>query len=248
LFDRIVSDTDYETYIQDKSEEGQDRWENVLELRAVVMEYETRGLQEFLEAMALVADQDTLPETLDAPTMLTLHAAKGLEFERVYIIGLDEMLLPHSRSCDDEEDLAEERRLLYVGITRAKKKLTLTRAQRRRSPYGTYEDTIASRFIKDLPSSLLKQDIYAQPRRNSFGRENEYSRWESPSWLRNTTIPQDKPAKTKFKSGMQVRHSTYGRGVVKNSKLEYGDETVEVYFEGHGLKALIASMAKLDIL
>ncbi|HHX07829.1 MAG TPA: UvrD-helicase domain-containing protein [Chloroflexi bacterium] len=248
LFDRIVSDTDYETYIQDKSEEGQDRWENVLELRAVVMEYETRGLQEFLEAMALVADQDTLPETLDAPTMLTLHAAKGLEFERVYIIGLDEMLLPHSRSCDDEEDLAEERRLLYVGITRAKKKLTLTRAQRRRSPYGTYEDTIASRFIKDLPSSLLKQDIYAQPRRNNFARENEYSRWESPSWLRNTTIPQDKPAKTKFKSGMQVRHSTYGRGVVKNSKLEYGDETVEVYFEGHGLKALIASMAKLDIL
>ncbi len=144
--------------------------------------------------------------------------------------------------------MAEERRLLYVGITRAKKKLTLTRAQRRRSPYGTYEDTIASRFIKDLPSSLLKQDIYAQPRRNNFARENEYSRWESPSWLRNTTIPQDKPAKTKFKSGMQVRHSTYGRGVVKNSKLEYGDETVEVYFEGHGLKALIASMAKLDIL
>ncbi len=248
LFDRVVSDTDYETYIQDKSEEGQDRWENVLELRAVVMEYETRGLQEFLEAMALVADQDTLPETLDTPTMLTLHAAKGLEFERVYIVGLDEMLLPHSRSCDDEEDLAEERRLLYVGITRAKKKLTLTRALRRRSPYGTYEDTIASRFLKDLPSNLVKQDIYAQPRRNNFSREREISRWESPSWLRNSTIPHDKPAKTKYKSGMQVLHNTYGRGVVKNSKLEHGDETVEVYFEGHGLKALIASMAKLEIL
>ena len=91
LFDRARADTEYEAYIRDKSEEGQDRWENVLELRAVAMEYETRGLQEFLEAMALVADQDTLPETLDAPTMLTLHAAKGLEFERVYIVGLDEM-------------------------------------------------------------------------------------------------------------------------------------------------------------
>ena len=248
LFDRVISDTDYERFIQDKSEEGQDRWENLLELRAVVMEYETRGLQEFLEAMALVADQDTLPDELDAPTMLTLHAAKGLEFERVYIVGLDEMLLPHSRSLDDEESLAEERRLLYVGITRARKRLTITRAIRRRSPYGTYEDTIASRFLKDLPSVLLKQDIYAQPRQrnNSWGRET--SRWETPSWMRNAQVPMDKPIQTRYKSGMQVRHATYGRGVVKTSKVEQGDETVEVYFEGHGLKALIASLAKLEIL
>lgn len=248
LFDRVVLDTEYEAYIRDKSEEGQDRWENVLELRSVAMEYETRGLQEFLEAMALVADQDTLPETLDAPTMLTLHAAKGLEFERVYIVGLDEMLLPHSRSRDDEEDLAEERRLLYVGITRAKRKLTLTRAMRRRSLSGMYEDTVPSRFLKDLPSSLVQEDLYAQPRRSSYSWERETSAWERPSWMRDSRVPMDKPVKTKYKTGMQVRHATYGRGVVKSSKLEHGDETVEVYFEGHGLKALIASMAKLEIL
>lgn len=248
LFDRVVLDTEYEAYIRDKSEEGQDRWENVLELRSVAMEYETRGLQEFLEAMALVADQDTLPETLDAPTMLTLHAAKGLEFERVYIVGLDEMLLPHSRSRDDEEDLAEERRLLYVGITRAKRKLTLTRAMRRRSLSGMYEDTVPSRFLKDLPSGLVQEDLYAQPRRSSYNWERETSAWERPSWMRDSRVPMDKPTKTKFKTGMQVRHATYGRGVVKSSKLEHGDETVEVYFEGHGLKALIASMAKLEIL
>ena len=248
LFDRIISDTDFESFIRDKSDEGQDRWENLLELRLVVLEYETRGLQEFLEAMALVSDQDTLPETLDAPTMLTLHAAKGLEFDRVYIVGLDEMLLPHSRSRDDEEALAEERRLLYVGITRARKKLTLTRALRRRSPYGTYEDTVASRFLKDLPANLLKQDIYAQSRSSNNSWNREPSRWETPSWLRNNSVPMDKPVQTRFKSGMQVRHPTYGRGVVKSSKLEQGDETVEVYFEGHGLKALIASLAKLEIL
>ena len=248
LFDRIISDTDFESFIRDKSDEGQDRWENLLELRLVVLEYETRGLQEFLEAMALVSDQDTLPETLDAPTMLTLHAAKGLEFDRVYIVGLDEMLLPHSRSRDDEEALAEERRLLYVGITRARKKLTLTRALRRRSPYGTYEDTVASRFLKDLPANLLKQDIYAQTRNSNNSWNREPSRWETPSWLRNNSVPMDKPVQTRFKSGMQVRHPTYGRGVVKSSKLEQGDETVEVYFEGHGLKALIASLAKLEIL
>lgn len=248
LFDRVVLDTEYEAYIRDKSEEGQDRWENVLELRSVAMEYETRGLQEFLEAMALVADQDTLPETLDAPTMLTLHAAKGLEFERVYIVGLDEMLLPHSRSRDDEEDLAEERRLLYVGITRAKRKLTLTRALRRRSLSGMYEDTVPSRFLKDLPSSLVQEDLYAQPRRSGYNWERETSAWERPSWMRDSRVPMDKPAKTRYKTGMQVRHATYGRGVVKSSKLEHGDETVEVYFEGHGLKALIASMAKMEIL
>lgn len=248
LFDRVILDTEYEAYLRDKSEEGQDRWENVLELRSVVLEYETQGLQEFLEAMALVADQDTLPETLDVPTMLTLHAAKGLEFERVYIVGLDENLLPHSRSREDEEDLAEERRLLYVGITRAKRKLTLTRAQRRRSPYGTYEDTLPSRFLKDLPASLVQQDVYAYPRRSGYRREGEPSRWERPAWLRDSRIPMDKPTKTKFKAGIQVRHATYGRGVVKSSKLEHGDETVEVYFEGHGLKALVASMANLEIL
>jgi len=251
LYDRILADTDFETYVRDKSEEGQDRWENLLELRVVVLEYETRGLQEFLESMALVADQDTLPEDLDAPTMLTLHAAKGLEFDRVYIVGLDEMILPHSRSRDEPEELAEERRLLYVGITRAQKKLTLSRALRRRSPYGTYDDTVASRFLKDIPDNLMNEDIYAQPRRQSFNwnGDRETSRWESPSGFRNNArIPLDTPKATKYKSGMQVRHGTYGRGVVKSSKLEQGDETVEVYFEGFGLKALIASLAKLEIL
>ncbi len=101
LFDRVLEDTGYQEYIHDRSEEGQDRWENVMELRQVILEYD--GLPGFLEAMALVADQDTLPETLDAPTMLTLHAAKGLEFENVFIVGLDEMILPHSRSRDDPE-------------------------------------------------------------------------------------------------------------------------------------------------
>jgi len=103
----------------------------------------------------LVADQDTLPENVDTPTLLTLHAAKGLEFEHVFITGLDEMLLPHSRSRDDPEALEEERRLLYVGITRAKKSLTLTRARRRRSPYGSYEETQPSRFLDDLPEDIL---------------------------------------------------------------------------------------------
>jgi len=247
LFDRILEDISYQAHIQDQSEEGLDRWENVLELRAVVLEYEEQGLQAFLESMALVADQDTLPDNVDAPTMLTLHAAKGLEFDQVFITGLDEMLLPHSRSRDDEEDLAEERRLLYVGITRARKRLTLTRARRRRSPYGSYEETIPSRFLDDFPSELLQGSPRDLPGRFSYGRENGYSRWETPSWMRSAPPLKEEPV-TRYKTGMQVKHATYGRGVVKTSKLEHGDETVEVYFEGFGLKALVASLAKLEIL
>jgi len=247
LFDRILEDIGYQAHIQDQSEEGLDRWENVMELRAVVLEYEEQGLQAFLESMALVADQDTLPESVDAPTMLTLHAAKGLEFDQVFITGLDEMLLPHSRSRDDEEDLAEERRLLYVGITRARKRLTLTRARRRRSPYGSYEETIPCRFLDDIPSELLQGSPRDLPGRFSERRESGYSRWETPSWMRSAPPLKEAPV-TRYKAGMQVKHATYGRGVVKTSKLEHGDETVEVYFEGHGLKALVASLAKLEIL
>jgi len=247
LFDRILEDVGYQAHIQDQSEEGLDRWENVLELRMVALEYEEQGLQAFLESMALVADQDTLPETIDAPTMLTLHAAKGLEFDQVFITGLDEMLLPHSRSRDDEEDLAEERRLLYVGITRARKRLTLTRARRRRSPYGSYEETIPCRFLDDIPAELLQGSPPDIPGRFSYGRDSGYSRWETPSWMRSAPPLREAP-KTRYKPGMQVRHATYGRGVVKTSKLEHGDETVEVYFEGFGLKALVASLAKLEIL
>ena len=247
LFDRILGDIGYQAHIQDQSEEGLDRWENVMELRAVVLEYEEQGLQAFLESMALVADQDTLPENVDAPTMLTLHAAKGLEFDQVFITGLDEMLLPHSRSRDDDEDLAEERRLLYVGITRARKRLTLTRARRRRSPYGSYEETIPSRFLDDIPSELLQGSPRDLPGRFGERKESGYSRWETPAWIRSAPPLKEAPV-TRYKTGMQVKHATYGRGVVKTSKLEHGDETVEVYFEGYGLKALVASLAKLEIL
>ena len=144
----------YKQYIDDESEEGQDRWGNVQELRRLAVEYEERGLADFLETVALVSDQDTLPEALNAPTLLTLHAAKGLEFPQVFITGLDDGLLPHSRSRDDPEEMAEERRLFYVGLTRAKDRLYLVRAERRGS-FGGYEESVPSQFLDDLPEKLL---------------------------------------------------------------------------------------------
>ena len=251
LFDEIVLDTGYEDFIKDESDEEQDRWGNVMELRQVLLEYEDRGgLGEFLEAMALVADQDTLPESLDAPTLLTLHAAKGLEFPQVFIIGLDEQYLPHIRSMDDPEEMAEERRLFYVGMTRAKNRLYLSRAHRRRSPYGSYEPMVPSRFLEDLPENLTRGHFT-----RSYDQVKTYDRQEY-QWdttygppRRGQKKPQPPKAVTqRFYPEMQVLHPTYGKGVVRKSILEYGDETVEVYFEGLGLKALVASMSSLEIL
>ncbi len=249
LFDQVILDTGYESYIKDDGDEEQDRWANVLELRQVLLEYEDRGLAEFLEAMALVADQDTLPEKLDAPTLLTLHAAKGLEFPQVFIIGLDEQYLPHSRSRDEPEAMAEERRLFYVGLTRAKNRLYLLRARRRRSPYGSYEAMQPSRFLEEVPEDLTKGHIT-----RSFDRAESYD-FSAFQWDRSYGPSSDRkkakapePIKQRFFPEMRVEHPVYGEGVVRNSLMEFGDETVEVYFEGLGLKALVASMSSLEIL
>ncbi len=183
LFDRIMDDIGYQQYISDQSEESRplrasdgaaDRWGNVQELRRIAVEYDERGLVDFLENLALVSDQDTLPETTSAPTLLTLHAAKGLEFSQVMITGLDEGLLPHSRARDDAEEMAEERRLFYVGLTRAKDCLYLIRAERR-GARGVYENTEPSSFLDDLPDDLLSE----RHRFSGYRSRRDESSWKS---------------------------------------------------------------------
>ena len=267
LFDRIINDTNYQASIDDGSEEGADRWANVQELRKLAYDYQERGLVEFLENLALVSDQDTLPDGANsAPTLLTLHAAKGLEFSRVFITGLDEGLLPHSRSLDDPEEMAEERRLFYVGLTRAKDVVYLVRCEQR-STYGSFENSTRSRFLNDISSDLISaQGITALSRRavsssTSNWRESVYggaSRWESSSssWRSSPTTytvppprhPAPPPPQQRYKSTMRVNHPTYGEGIVLESKIEDGDETVDVQFKSVGFKRLIASLAHLEIL
>ncbi len=254
LVQRILDDIRYEEYIDDRTEEGHQRWENVLELMKIALEFDDRGLDEFLERLALVSDQDTLAEDVEAPTLLTLHAAKGLEFPVVFITGMDDGVLPHSRSLEDPEEMAEERRLLYVGITRAKDRLYLTRADRR-SGYGGYDNTAPSRFLRDIPSQLiLKQGSIASThsgRSFTQQRTDRYATWTTPSPAYGSLRPSPREQKPKveqrFPANCRVKHEVWGEGLVVKSVLEDGDETVDVFFESVGFKRLAASLARLEI-
>ena len=238
LFDRIVSDLGYKEYIDDQSEEGVDRWENVEELRRLAVEYSTRSLDEFLENVALVSDQDTISEG-NVPTLLTLHAAKGLEFGAVFIVGLDDGILPHSRSFDEPEGMEEERRLFYVGITRAKDKLYLIRAIQR-GGRGSAEETYPSRFLDDVPVDLLIGRT--RTGRSIHGRMPE-TLWSARSRAQSASVME-----SKFRAGTHVRHQVWGEGIVLDSRIQDDDEIVDVVFESVGIKRLAASLANLTVL
>jgi DNA helicase-2/ATP-dependent DNA helicase PcrA len=240
IMDRIIDDTDYHAYIDEGTDEGNERWENIMELRRLAAEYQDRTMSEFLQAIALVSDQDTIETNANVPTLLTLHAAKGLEFPVVFIAGLNEGTLPHSRSFDDPEAMQEERRLLYVGITRAKDRLYLVYAQNR-SAFGYPDPVEPSRFLSDIPDHLL--DESSSIRTTSPTRLGSFNpkavQWESTRPGATRLISQ------KYLPGAQVQHPVWGAGMVLNSRIQDDDEIVDIFFENVGMKHVAASLANL---
>ena len=173
LLDDVLEASGYRAMLADGSEDGEERWANLLELRSVTTRYDDLGpedaLDRLLEETALVADQDSYEGDADAVTLITLHAAKGLEFPVVFIAGLEEGLFPHSRALDDEKELEEERRLAYVGITRAKRRLFLSHAWRR-STWGMGQASVPSRFLLEIPAELMVgPDLSAAGREGGAG-------------------------------------------------------------------------------
>jgi DNA helicase-2/ATP-dependent DNA helicase PcrA len=241
LFDRVVKDLSYKEYIDDESEEGEDRWDNVQELKRLALEYSTRTLDEFLENIALVSDQDTIAEG-NVPTLLTLHAAKGLEFGAVFIVGLDDGILPHSRSFDEPEQMEEERRLFYVGITRAKDRLYLLRAIQR-GGRGAQEETYPSRFLDDVPVDLLIGKTRTGRAMRGAPAETKWQTYHASRQPTTASITQ-----AKYHAGTRVKHPSWGEGIVLDSKLQDDDEIVDVVFNSVGIKRLSASLANLKIL
>ena len=239
LIDRVLEDTRYADYLRDGTEQGEERWANALELRNVAAEYDDLTLSDFLADVALVSDVDNLSDEVDAPTLLTLHSAKGLEFPVVFITGLEEGVLPHSRSLDEPEQMAEERRLMYVGLTRAEDRVVLTYAFVRsrfvRSRYGDSDPSVPSRFLDDIPPELLS---------GSWRRARQpASRWAT-TW--QPTPEPARRAQPRFHAGQRVRHATFGEGLVIESRADGDDEIVTVLFEQMGLKRLMASLAPLE--
>jgi DNA helicase II / ATP-dependent DNA helicase PcrA len=254
---------------EDQSEESQGRIENLMELVSAAREYETRepepSLGGFVDRLSLLSDVDKEQGTRDARVMMmTMHSAKGLEFPVVVIAGLEEGLFPHSRSAEDEAELEEERRLCYVGITRARTRLVLTSAARRRV-FGDYQATQPSRFLEEIPADLVEQELsaysspYAAPRGGSGGwdyRPNPYGRGGrsggGSSRVRDREDSfvyehEDQSVPGGLRSGAKVRHGQFGVGTVLSVEQLDDDMKVIVRFASVGTKTLRAKYAKLEM-
>ena len=251
LFDFVVESSGYKTFTLNDPD-GAERWENILELRTAAAQYKDltprESLAAFLESVALVSDVDGYDATMDRVTLITLHQAKGLEFPVVFIVGVEEKLLPHMRSIDDPDQLEEERRLFYVGITRAKMRLYLLHAFRR-SFQGQSTVNPPSRFLEDIPKHLVttpgwqKEETKVSDAVFAWNRvkvENGEGEKEA-STAATAGIPT-----IDLKAGDRVRHSSFGEGVVVSNKKVKADNEITVAFSGQGIKKLLLSLARLE--
>lgn len=221
---------------EENSMEARTRLENVEELLSVTEQFqlttENPSLSAFLEQVALISDIDTLDESGNAVTLMTLHAAKGLEFPVVYMVGMEEGLFPHRRSIDDREELEEERRLCYVGMTRARQELSFSYAHQRML-MGQLTASDMSRFISEIPDEVMAD---TQPRRRRTATNTEWRSNFQPRRPSNTGT---------FKPAQKVEHEQFGVGIVLNCNGAGADEQVTVAFDKHGIKKLLVSFANL---
>ena len=257
IIDELLDKTGYIESLYDEGEiEGESRKENIEELINKSTEYEDGELSLFLEEVSLVADIDRMDENADRITLMTLHGAKGLEFDTVYLAGMEEGLFPSAMSANSKEDLEEERRLAYVGITRAKKNLILTSAKQRMIN-GETRYSLMSRFINEIPKELLNKHILDTEKRytersSSFG---EGLPWETKTPINNNNFEKtlsfgkqfkvEKAKSLDYNIGDTVKHIKFGTGKVLEIVDGEKDFEVKVNFEKFGIKKMYAGFAKL---
>lgn len=240
FFDLALEESGYQSLFTENDPEMMERWENLLQLRATMepfdhIEDEDR-LTLFLQEIALVSDQDQMVEDNDRVTLITLHAVKGLEFKVVFITGVEDGLIPHARSITENPDaLEEERRLFYVGITRAEDHLYITHAARR-SRFGYADMSIPSQFLASIPEELRDD-----PPVRSAPTRQEQRRVLKP-------IAETEPGETPdYAAGQRVFHQKFGDGVIASVTEKPGDQELVVNFVRHGQKRLLASFANLTV-
>jgi len=256
---KVIDQTGYLQDLRDeRSEEAESRIENLMELVSAAREYESRqtepSLAGFVDQLSLLSDTDEEAGSRHARVLLmTMHSAKGLEFPVVVMAGLEEGLFPHSRSSDDETELEEERRLCYVGITRAQRRLVLTSAARRRV-FGEYQSTEPSRFIDEIPRELVEeipsgavspyQSSFARFRASPYGRGARRAREESVAYAYED---EDQSVPEGLRPGIRVRHPKFGEGTVISIEPLDDDTKLVVRFNSVGQKTLRAKFAKLEV-
>ena len=275
LMKKILKVTGYEAMLNEEaSKEAENRFENLMEYIGVATEFEKESadntLADFLDSIALVADVDKLDDTAEAVTLMTMHSAKGLEFDVVFLVGMEEGLFPSSRSINEDEQAEEERRLCYVGITRAKEKVYVTSASKR-TMYGSTSYTIPSRFISEIPEHLFEEDVSQKVNTTKEFLNAEYARSSAvktssipseivkatkksiglsvDSFLGNITNRADETKDiSKYKIGDKIKHKKFGIGVICNIEPEDNDLKLEINFETSGFKRLMAKYTPLEIL
>jgi len=268
----LVEETGYAQMLKsENTQEARDRLDNIDQLLAGMEEHrdEDTTLQDYLEQIALVTDLDAYDSSLDRVTLMTLHAAKGLEFPVVFMTGMEDGIFPAARSNDGGEQLEEERRLCYVGMTRAMEKLYLTHARRRRV-YGSYQFNPPSRFVGEIPNNLLadvaKKPLHATSKHNLASlfeqlptqatTDNEADATPIASPASDSSPVPDQPvieveaattvADETLRIGSRVRHARFGVGTVRRMEGSGDKQKVIVYFNRFGPKRLLLKFAGLE--
>jgi len=253
LLDELIDKSGYRDYLKLQGAEGETRLENIEELKSTMVEYhrnnEDATLDGFLADIALYTDLEKMDDT-NCVTLMTIHSAKGLEFDNVYVIGMEDNIFPSSRSMYSEEDMEEERRLAYVAITRAKKKLRLIHASQRML-FGTTSRNMKSRFISEIdPEVIHKEDrvsttVPASAKSRSNSAKNTMSFQQQLSAKKNAArVAASKPV-VSYSPGDRVEHDKFGQGTVLSSKPMGNDSLLEIAFDDIGTKKIMSNFAQM---
>lgn len=251
LLDEVLAKSGYMAYLRGLGDEGVNKIENVQEFYSTVASYtdeaEDPNLNEFLEEVALYTEADRDDNSDDRVTLMTVHSAKGLEYDNVFVVGMEEGIFPGIRSMDSPEDLEEERRLAYVAITRAKKKLYLSNAAQRLL-FGQTQRNLTSRFIKEITRELIEKNDNTISLRNQMSNEAVtavHSSSLQQQLARNKAKLNTKAEAVEYTAGERVMHNSFGEGTVLSVKKMSNDSMLEIAFDKVGTKRLMANFAKL---
>ncbi len=249
FFDELLSKTGYLEYMKSLGDEGITRMENINELKSTVIAYmndaEEPSLNGFLEEIALYTDLDKMDSGDDAVTMMTVHSAKGLEFENVFAVGMEDGIFPSGRSFDSEEDMEEERRLAYVAITRAKKMLYLSSASQRML-FGSTQRNFTSRFIKEIDKSLIdKHDNTIVDHTDKPPVHEVRSMTLQQQLAQSKNKSKNTSELVEYSVGERVKHNIFGEGTILSVKKMASDAMLEIAFEKVGTKKIMATFSKL---